>query len=470
MRPEQVGGSGSGAPSGRRADRSTATRRARVRRRAGGTGDHGRVPTPTGPVPVTGRARRVLQDDPRPRFFTSAIDGAPRWAVGALTAAQAAALSLLTLAVPAVAVFVATSADPANADVAWTRAVAVATHLWLLAHGVPAVLDGAVVSVVPLGLTLLALFTCYASARRSGLATRVGAIASVGAYGLLAGVVGLVSGADALGALRAVLGGLLVAVPGIGAGLLRRPEAPSWRALVAPLTERLTAPVVVGLRAGLLAVAGALTAAALLTTLWVLAGYATVVDVVRGLSLDAIGGVVLGLAELAFVPNLVVWALAWVAGPGFAVGAGTRFSPGEVVAGPLPALPLLGALPDVQGGVALTAPALLLGVGALAGLAVHRWLASVRARDVLVAVGVAAVTVGVLVALLVEAASGAAGPGRMAQVGAQPLLVGLLAAAGCGLGAAVAAVPADAAVRAAVGAAVRERRERRRVGRVRAED
>ncbi|MCM0639855.1 cell division protein PerM [Cellulomonas wangsupingiae] len=404
----------------------------------------------TGPVPVAGRARRVLQDDPRPSFFTSAIDGAPRWGVGVLTAVQAAALSLLTVAVPAVAVFVATSADPANADVAWTRAVVVASHLWLLAHGVPTVLDGAVVSVVPLGLTGLALFACYASARRSGLATRGTAVASVAGYALLTLLVALVAGTDGPGALRALLGGLVVGGLGLGAGLLRRPEAPPWSHLVAPLRDRCPDAAVVGVRAGLVATTGLLLLAAVVSLFWVLAGRATILDIVRGLSLDAVGGVVLAVAELAFVPNLVVWALAWVVGPGFAVGTGTRFAPDEVVAGPLPAVPMLGALPDATGGAVLAAPALVVAVGVLAGLAVRRWLDPVRVRDVWVAVGAVAATSGLLVALLVAVASGSVGPGRMAEVGAHPAWVGLLTAAGCGLAAAGASVPFDPQVRAAV--------------------
>ncbi len=418
------------------------------------------MPTSTGPVPTTGRVRRVLQDDPRPSFFTSAIDGAPRWAVGALTALQGAALSLLAVTLPAVAVFVATSADPANADVAWTRAVVVAANLWLLAHGVPATLGGAVVSVVPLGLTALAVFTCYASARRSGHATRGAALAGVGAYTLLTALVALVTGAGAGGVLRAVTGGLVVGGVGLGVGLARRPEAPSWERVVAPLRDRLPGGAAAGLRAGAMATAALVLVASVVTTVWVAAGHATVAEVVTGLSLDAVGGTVLAVAELAFVPNLVVWALAWVVGPGFAVGAGTRFAPDEVVAGPLPALPLLGALPDAGGGPLLAAPVLVLAVGVLAGVGLRRWSASTRPRDVGVALGSLAVTVGVLVAALVAAASGAAGPGRMAHVGAHVGLVALLAALGTALAAACASVPFDPEVRAAV----RRRRERRRAG------
>ncbi|WP_136519249.1 cell division protein PerM [Cellulomonas telluris] len=418
------------------------------------------MPPSTGPVPVTGRARRVLQDDARPSFFTSAIDGAPRWGVGVLAALQGAALSLLVLAVPAVAVFVATSADPSNADVAWTRAVVVAAHLWLLAHGVPAPVGGAEVTLVPLGLTLLAAFTCAASARRSGVATRSGALASVAAYALLAALVALVCGTGGGGVLRALLGGLVVGGVGLGRGLLRRPEAPALGDLLAPVAARVPTAVLVGLRAGTLAVATLVAVAALLTAVWVVAGRATVADVVGMLGLDAVGGVVLAVAELAYLPNLVVWVLAWLAGPGFAVGAGTRFAPAEVVAGPLPAVPMLGALPapDLAGGALVAVPAVLVAVGLLAGSAVHRWLVPVRVRDVLTAVGVVAGTSGLLAAVLQLVAGGAAGAGRMAEVGGSAALVGLVTAAGVGVGALLLAVPADTTVRAAV----RERWHRRR--------
>ena len=159
-------------------------------------------------------------------------------------------------------------------------------------------------------------------------------------------------------------GGAVVAGVGLGAGLLARPEAPAWRELTRagldpgaargadrrrrPACSRWPSLVVV---------------AAAVATLWVVAGRATIGDVVRGLGLDAIGGVVLAFAELAFVPNLVVWAIAWLTGSGFSVGSGTHFAPDAVVGGPLPAVPLLGALPtpDVAGPATSIVPIVLVG-------------------------------------------------------------------------------------------------------------
>ena len=125
----------------------------------------------TGGTPVVDRRRRrTLSDEPTPTFFTSALDGAPRWVAGVLSALQAALLSFLVLTLPAVAAYVATSADPSNSGVGWFRSVGVGSALWLLGHGVPAHVGPVVVTLVPLGVTLVALFVCYASARRSGVA------------------------------------------------------------------------------------------------------------------------------------------------------------------------------------------------------------------------------------------------------------------------------------------------------------
>ena len=77
------------------------------------------------------------------------------------------------------------------------------------------------------------------------------------------------------------------------------------------------------------------------------------------------------------------------------------------------------------------------------------WL---RARwwHVLAVLGTLALTLAVLVALLVAAASGSVGPGRLAHVGAHGVLVGALAGAGVLVGALVVAVPGDPLVRAEV--------------------
>lgn len=411
-------------------------------------------------APSTRPRRRVVDDAAGPRFFVSDLDGAPRWVGGMLAGLQAALLSLLVVVLPAVAAYVATSSAPATAGVPWTRAVSVASGLWLLAHGVPMTLAPGV-TLVPLGLTALALFGCYASARRSGYATRSALGAGVGAYAGVVLVVGLATGVPLLHLGAGLLGAAVLAAVGLGAGLLRRPEAPRLRDVLEPVRARLPEPVAHGIAAGTTALATLVLLAALLATAWVVMGRTAVAEVVHGLDLDPVGGAVLAIAELAYVPTLVLWALAWLAGPGFAVGAGTLFSAGEAQAGALPAVPLLGALPapDIAGGVLVAMPVVTVLAGAATAWVLRRRLVTERALDPLVAGLTAAATAGLGALLLAALARGGIGPGRMAGLGPEPVLVGLAVAAGVAAGSLVVLLPGDPHVRALVLRGVRRTRD-----------
>lgn len=391
-------------------------------------------------------------------FFVSALDGSPHWLTGALAAMQGALLSLLVVVLPAVAAYVATSADPANEGVEWFRSVTVGAGVWLAGHGVAPDVGGVPITLVPLGVTLLALFTGWASARRSGVADRTALLGGTLAYAVLVGVLGLAT-AGPVGAVRGLAGGALVGGAGLAAGLLARPEAPTWREVTRPWHGRLPVVVAVGVEGATVAACAVVVAGAVVVLSWVLAGRTTVVAIAEGLDLDTLGGAVLAFAELAFAPVLVVWAVAWAAGPGFWVGEGTHFATDAVTGGTLPAVPMLGALPgaDVAGGPSLLAPALLVGCGALTGWYLHRGL---RARDGLrawstaVACVVASAGAGLVAALLVLPATGAVGPGRMAHVGASAVAVGAAVALEVLFGAVLVALPADARLRRASAAAL----------------
>jgi hypothetical protein len=411
--------------------------------------------TPAGPTRVrTVPARTAV------RQVRGATDGAPRWVSGLLAGSQAALLSLLVVTVPALAAYVATSADPSNAGIGWSHSLAVGAAFWLMGHGATLAAGGATVSVVPLGLTSLALFSCYASARRSAHPTVSAWWAAVGGYGFVVGVVVLLAGpagplgAGATSVARTVLGTTLVAGVGLGAGIFRvrgmRQHTRRLWTLVHPVARQ-------GVTAGALVGALLVGAAALVTCAWVVSGRAGAGDVVEGLGVDTFGGVLLAVSQLALLPNLVLWALAWLVGPGFSVGAGTLYSPAVVVSGPLPALPLLGALPPegTLGGPLLLAPLVVVAAGAIGGWWLHRRVVSTRATHPFVAVLAAALTAGILCAFLTALAGGSAGPGRLASVGGHTALVGL-ACAGLALGGALlTAVPSDPMVQAATMRAVR---------------
>lgn len=201
-----------------------------------------------------------------------------------------------------------------------------------------------------------------------------------------------------------------------------------WRPVV-------RAAVAGALRAGAAAAAITTLVSAVAVALLIAVNYAQLIRLYEALHTEVVGGVALTAGELAFLPNLVIWAASWFVGPGFAIGTGSHVSPLGTALGPMPTIPLLGALPT--GDLAFGFAGLLVPVvaGFLAGAAVRPIL--VRALDaadaphlpglVVTALG-GGVFGGVLLGLLAAASAGAAGPGRFQQVGPDALAVGLAAA------------------------------------------
>lgn len=398
--------------------------------------------------------------------------GAPRWVSGLLAGVQAALLSLAVVVTPALAAYVATSADPANAEVGWPRSVAVGAALWLMGHGGPVRADGVTVTLVPLGITALALFAAYASARRSARPVRSAYAAGVGGYLAVVLLVTLAVGrtgplaVGASGIARLVVGSALVAAAGLALGMAGPGD---WRRAVRPHVLRVPALVRAGVRAGTIATAALVVLASGVAVAWTVSGRATASDVVAGLGLDSVSGVLLAVAQVSVAPNLVLWAMSWLAGPGFAVGSGTSFAPDAVVSGPLPALPLLGALPVHAGGLIAWSPLVVVAIGGVAGWWLRRRLAPGTWRTPFEAAAGTALVAGVLTAALAAASGGAVGPGRLAVVGPAALVVGGAVTLLVGAGVLVVVVPTDARVRAAVAALpgrARRRRSARRADRM----
>jgi hypothetical protein len=390
---------------------------------------------------------------------TRTVDGSPppppvaprRGPSGVLAALQALTLSLAVVVLPGVVAFLASSSGSSEGT-GWGQSVTVAAGLWLLGHGVPLVASGTTVTLVPLGLTALALFCCFASARRSAHTTTSAWVAGTVTYAVgTLGVALLAGTTPPWGLAVAVVGGAVVGGLGLGAGILARPDAP----FVADLTQRidrwLPPSARLGLRGALLGTSLLTGVSAVVVGVWLVAGRATSGDIVAGLVPGTVGGIVLALAQLAVLPNVVVWAGAWLVGPGFAVGEGSTFAPTGSHPGALPAVPILGALPGDDWTNPLTpwVPAVVVALGVVAGAFVWRRLHGVTGThpdddvpwsDLGLAVAGVVVGAGLLVGSVTWLAGGAVGPGRLEVVGADALLVGALAAAEIGGGAALALV------------------------------
>ncbi|MGR2753090.1 cell division protein PerM [Agromyces arachidis] len=363
-----------------------------------------------------------------------------------------------------------------------------ASDVWLLGHGVDVVmrldaataagigLDGAAdpftVSIALLGFAVLTFAFGMRIGRRAteGGDPAVGVAAAALTVGGLGGALGAFAASPAAmpSWWQSILMPALVMAAGTLVGVVRAFARAGWTtdlatSAVRERVLRLPAAALDGtrsaVRAGLGAAFGVIAVAAVLVVVRIVLDHATIVGLYQALGAGIDGDATITMVQLALVPNAVVWAASWLLGPGFALGAGTSVSPSVTLIGPVPGLPLLGALPPEGaplGVLWLALPVLLGFAGAIAvarSVPVHEdapWWATLASG-----LGAGA-TAGLLLGVFAAWSGGAAGPGRLAEVGPDALLVGAAAAASVGVGAVAGMFAARARALAAIEDAPRE--------------
>lgn len=354
-----------------------------------------------------------------------------------------------------------------------------AADAWLLGHGVDLVLqlapvtaeqtglpgagDPFPITIALLGFALISVAFARRIGRRSAAEGHsfTGGIAAVSVYAVVGFALASLAGIDGarsslwqaallpafVMAVGVVIGAVVESLrddplTDAAGGFVRRRVAELPPVLVD--TARIMVRIGAGAAFGLLAVAGVLVAA-LITV-----DYATIAGLYQSLGSGIDGGIALTVAELSLIPNLVIWGASWLLGPGFAIGAGSSVAPTGTLLGPVPGIPLLGALPSETqpfGAIWLVVPVLLGFLGAW--LVGTTWSARGGRDDVrtawwfpaLIGVGSGAVA-GLVLGLLAWWSGGAVGPGRLAEVGPDPWAVAGVAALTIGIGAIVGAYSA----------------------------
>ena len=396
----------------------------------------------------------------------------PLWLQGALETAQAAIISALVVIAPIIAVWATAGFQNAEFDVL----ARLAGQAWLLIHGVPLVLadvgSGAagsagsgMLTLVPLGLTLIPFLLAWRAGRRLARASYtdqlwqalLGSWMVYAAFGAATGFV--CRTADVVINLwYAMLVPLIPYALGMVVGARR--EAGSWSRLIgvdavawisrtSQHSRWAGSYLASAAKAGFVALASALALACVLLAADLFIHWNLVVAVYEGLDAGALGGAALTIAQLGYLPNLAVFALAWTSGAGFAMGVGSQVGPLGTATGPLPSIPVFAAIPAGSldyGFVALVVPVL---AGLLAGwwflregenhfdewlsIKIHaRWFtATVSTLALGVLVGVVA---GLLSAALAWLARGSAGLGRLTDIGPDPLWTAAWVAAEVGIG------------------------------------
>ena len=306
-----------------------------------------------------------------------------------------------------------------------------------LGMGLPAAELSMVISLAPLALTFGTVLLAY----RAG--ARFGGRAGAGAWALLGGTIGFGAAAGVTGVLaegysiwpqwaRIAVPAAVYALSMLIGFVLRaaRDEHEWWQTFVRSLQQAVAKAAPAGaaalpdraaevFRLALAALAALLALGTIGFTVAIVIGYVDIISLSQSLQLDVFGVLMLFLVQLMFLPTAWVWSVSWFAGSGFAVGAATSVTPFDTLLGPLPALPIFGAIPPSWGWAGGLAPVIIVAMGtALGGLAGGRPL--MRRASPLVSAIVpvcAAVIAGLVTALACVLASGAMGPGRLATNG-----------------------------------------------------
>jgi hypothetical protein len=380
--------------------------------------------------------------------------------IAAIEAAILVAISLGVVLVPLTLVWFLEN----NPEVDWLVTFRAASDFWLLSHGTGLVVpEGEIlgilvpaflVTLVPLGMTIWLARSFYNAGKRF-----------IAARALWPGWLGgsLVYGASALGISTAaydiaiypiawqgvffptilflvfqVLGSLFGQPDEIFEGdiLDQAPERDRVRRALNAFRLKLHWSVrsIMGpaFRAGtaitvMLLMVSAFTIAVLIALSWI-----DITRLYESVQVSVLGAVVLTIGQMAFIPNLIIYGAAWLTGVGFSIGAGSLISPLGSQVGPLPAIPILGALPVGQLEFGMISIAVVLLAAFVATLLIRKSADEIRFE--FATAWSAAISLGLSIAfvtasqmgLLALMASGSAGPGRLSQVGVSPWLVALV--------------------------------------------
>lgn len=321
--------------------------------------------------------------------------------------------------------------------------------------GLPASMEPFLISLAPLAFTIgTVLFGVRTGSRAARSSWWQGAVVvSVVAFGLLSLIATLSALHPAVrpsivqGTLAPTVrfaGGVLIAALWVR---LREQDAPDpvldgLRAMRDRVGDSWWPVFSTALRGGALAAVALLGVAALMTAVLIAAGYGAIISLHESAQFGALGGAIVTGAELLYLPNLVIWAASWITGGGFAIGSGTSVSPIGTLVGPIPAVPVLGALPTGESPFGFAVLVIPVVIGFAAAVVLRRRFAfelegrGGLSRFVIAGIGIGVVA-GVLLGVLAALSAGAAGPGRLIEVGPNGWVTGLWTAVSVGIAAIV---------------------------------
>ena len=342
-----------------------------------------------------------------------------------LSGIEAALLGWALVVVPTLIAYAAVASNQWLVSTTWEDAFHFASDLWGAALGGQVVSGEVSYRAVPLlfvlvliGLTKLLLL----QGRRFPAAAQWMAVPGFAVTALLL--------AGGIGTHVRVLGAfpLAIAIPLIAAAW-EVARAPHSLELRLDMPQWLSSGVRLGWRASwVLAAYGGLFLLISVTQSW---------SRIRGihellLPTSTVDSTMITLAQVLFIPNAIVWALSWLAGPGFFMGSDALHSPASAPTMPIPAIPLFGATPVSAPGTWVILALIVFGVAL--GVYLRLRKGSESLLDDLYQGGIAAVVVAAVYLATSLGSAVVLGNGRLAFLGPRMSLSALCLFAEVALG------------------------------------
>lgn len=345
-------------------------------------------------------------------------------------------------------------------------ALASGVVVWLLGHGAAAQIPGqsatTIVSLIPMGLSALFAFTLFrfglwagrmsapilvnspsprggnsslifrapTKTLEKGLAVAVGGFVAVYVASAVTAAALIPAAVARVSLLEVTLWTLILALLFGGGGVLAGlGQLQAWWSRIPGFVQVMVRGAVIG--ALLLVGFGSILVAVHLAL-----NFNQIAAVVSGLGLKGGDLVMFALVNLVYAPNAIAYGIAYLAGPGFAVGTHTTVSLTQVDLGPVPALPWFASLPEP--GVPPSALLALLVIPVVCGFVAALLAQRIYAVPALDSAALRGFGVGsgaaVLLAGFCWLAAGSLGDGRMAQIGPNGWEVLMAAGAALSLG------------------------------------
>ena len=310
------------------------------------------------------------------------------WARGVLAGIEAAFAGWALITVVTMIAYLTLRSNSWMNDTTPRDALSLGGDLWAAVIGGTSVVGGVHYRAIPTLVGALLIVLVRLLLRNTAGFPRSAALFAVPGFlltsWLLAGASGIYSHWWT-GTLGAILIPLIGSVWFVASGYSRDNEAPSMQHWISG-----------GLKLGGLSVLALVAVSAVASVIALVAGWSRMAGIqeILGAASGADTAFIVG-AQLLFAPTVMAWAASWWSGAGFLTATDSLHSPVVAGTGPIPPIPLLGAVPETAPGMwVILAPIMLgIGLGVVASRSFRReHLLHQTAQGVLSSVIVASVT------------------------------------------------------------------------------